>query len=87
VAVLTNVQVVRIWDEGLSDRTVLYALRNVTAGDTIDVSADLNVVKRSVVLGTTVSVAISASQTGTMVTIPAGMTADAGWLLAWGSKA
>ncbi len=85
MAALTNVNVVKIWDEGQSDRTALYALRKVSAGDTIDLAADFATVTRGVVLGTTVSVALATSQAGTVVTIPAGPSSDAGWMLAWGS--
>lgn len=87
MAALTTAQVVRIWDDGTADRVVVYALRNVTSGDTFDAAADLSVVERAVVLGTTVSVAIATSQTGTVITMPTGLTADAAWMLAWGSRA
>lgn len=87
MAALTTNQVVKQFSDGASSRTVLYALRNVTAGDTADLAADFSVVKRAVVLGTTVNGALAASVATTIATMPAGLANDAAWLLAWGASA
>lgn len=84
MAVLTSNQVVKVWDNGPSDRVVLYALRNVTTGDTADLVDQFTLLKRAVLLGTTVAGATSAAVAGTVVTIPSGVAGDAGYLLAWG---
>jgi hypothetical protein len=84
MAVLTAAQCVRVWADGWSDRTCLYALRNVTTGDTADLTGDYLKVIRAVMLGTTVSGAAAASVSGTVVTMPTGLAGDAGFLLVWG---
>lgn len=87
MAVLSPPQCYKLWSDGFSDRAVLYALRNVTTGDTADLSSDFSVVKRAIMLGTTVSGAATAAVSGINVTMPAGLSADAAYLLAWGSSA
>jgi hypothetical protein len=88
MAVLTGNQVVQVYSDGQSDHTALYALRNVTTADTADLSGEFSVVKRAVLLGTTVAGAVAASvSAGTVVTIPSGVASDGAWLLAWGVKA
>ncbi len=84
MAVLTSSNVVRQWSEGESDRTALYALRKVTSADTIDLVADFMVVKQAAALGTTVAGTAACTVSGSVVTMPAGLANDAGWLLAWG---
>jgi hypothetical protein len=76
------------WHDGLAERTALYALRNITTGDTVDLAQDFTVVKRAVLLGTTVAGAVAAvASANTIITIPAGVAADAGYLLAFGVAA
>jgi hypothetical protein len=76
------------WQDGLAERTALYALRNITTGDTVDLAQDFTVVKRAVLLGTTVAGAVAAvASANTIITIPAGVSADAGYLLAFGVAA
>lgn len=76
--------------QGLADCVVLLALRNVTTGDTLDVGPNaanqLQTVKRAVVMGVSVFVEIAASVSGTVVTMPSGLSADDGYLLLWGSS-
>jgi hypothetical protein len=84
MAVLSTNQVVKMWSEGSADRVVLYAVRNVTTGDTMDVAGEFTLLKRAVILGTTVSGAASASVATTVVTMPSGLAGDAGYVLAWG---
>ena len=76
---------------GYADRVALYALRNVNAGDTLDIGASgagqFQTVNRAVVITVTNSaVQIAASIAGTVVTIPAGASNDMGYLLAWGAS-
>ena len=84
MAVLSSNQVVKLWAEGSADRVVLYAFRNVSSGDTADVAGEFTLLKRAVILGTTVSGDKSAAVAGTVITVPTGLTGDAGYVLAWG---
>ncbi len=77
-------QCVQVWTDGLSDFTALYVLRGITAADTVDLSPDFRSVKRAVLLGVTVAGAVVASNTGNVVTIPAGPANDAAYLLVYG---
>lgn len=84
MAALTNEQYPILYQDGRSARVALYALLNVTTGDTADLSAVFMSVKRAVILGTTLQgQAVVTTITGTTVTIPAGSN-DAGVLLAYG---
>jgi hypothetical protein len=84
MAALTNDMYPLLFQDGRSARVALYALLNVTTGDTVDLSAMFFVVKRAVILGTTLQgTAVVTTITGTIVTIPAGAN-DAGVLLAYG---
>jgi hypothetical protein len=75
-----------MWMDGQSDRVALYAIRDVTANDTIDLAQEFTVVKRAVIMGTTIAAAVSASVTvPTTVTIPAGANRDAAYLLVYGA--
>ena len=87
MAVLDTTHYMHVWSDGLSDRVVLYALRNVNSGDTIDLSVEFSVVKQAIMLGTTVNGSGAASFAGTIVTMPAGLNKDAAYLLAWGASA
>ena len=87
MAQLSGTQVLQVWSEGRSDRAALYALRNVSAGDTTDLAADFSVVKQAIMLGTTVNGTGTAPAAGTVVTMPAGLNKDAAYLLAWGPSA
>jgi hypothetical protein len=74
-----------MWMNGESDRCALYALRDITASDTVDLIQQFTVVKRAVIMGTTVAAAVGASVSGsTVVTVPAGANRDAGYLLVYG---
>lgn len=85
MAALTSTQCVRVWDDGQSERTVLYSMRNVTAGDTADLAVEFSVVKRAVMLGTTlVGQGAISNIAGTTITLPNGPANDAGWLLVYG---
>jgi hypothetical protein len=82
-----NGNVVRVWGDGLAELTALYALRKVTAGDTIDLSPDFNPPLRAVLLGTTlVGTASVTSFSGNVLTMPGGNN-DAAYLLVFGVHA
>lgn len=77
----------RQWQDGVAEKTALYALKNVSTGDTADLSADFSILKRGVLLGVTVAGAVSASVNGTGVSIPNGVANDACFLLVFGCAA
>lgn len=72
---------------GDADRWAVYALLNINAGDTCDLSAEFQVLRRGTLLGVTVAAALSASVSGTVVTIPAGAANDAAILTVYGVSA
>jgi hypothetical protein len=83
-------QVSRVFTNDAPDRAALYRVSKVTAGDTIDlgptgVIADYQLVKQAAMLATTIAGTASCSVSGTVVTMPAGLTNDAGYLLVWGA--
>lgn len=69
---------------GDSDRYAVFALLNITAGDTVDLAEFFTVVKRATLLGVTVAAALAASVSGTVITVPAGANSDAAILTAYG---
>lgn len=85
MAVLTPDQVAVCYSDGACSRTVLYALKNATAGDTFEMNKEFKVVKRAGIVSDTgthiASVAISSNTIGT---VPTGPAADGLWLLAIG---
>jgi hypothetical protein len=86
-ALALNKDVRFVWGDGIAERTNLYSLNGVTTADTIDLSPDFKYVKRAVLLGTTVLGALAAANAGNVITIPAGVAQDAGWLLVFGVMA
>jgi hypothetical protein len=86
VAVLTASNCKLLYAEGQADKVALFGLSKVTAGDTIDVSTVSThlFVSRGVVLGVSSFVEIAATFTGTVVTMPSGLSNDSGYLLIWG---
>lgn len=87
MATLTGSNIVKTFSDGTADRLCLYAMRKVTTGDTYDLAADFSSPKQAIVLGTTTLMAFTAALSGTVATIPAGLSADAGWMMVWGSSA
>lgn len=74
---------------GQADIIALFALRNVSTGDTADLStvgnnASFQIIKRAVILGVSDFVEIAADFTGTVVTMPSGLANSSAYLLAWG---
>lgn len=88
MAVLTPAQVIPQYTTGGADLLGLYALRNVNAGDTIDLatlgSPVWQLCVRAVVLGITDAVGDWAATSGTVVTMPAGLGTASGYLMCWG---
>jgi hypothetical protein len=84
-----GVGAVPVYQAGSADRVVLVALRNVTTGDTLDLGqtglALLSFINRAVLMSVTSFVEIAGTWNGTVVTMPAGLSNDAAYLLAWGS--
>jgi hypothetical protein len=80
---------VRLFTDGLADRLILVGLRDVTTGDTVDLGPSgmdlLGFINRAVLLSVTSFVEIAGTWNGTVVTMPAGLSNDAAYLLAWGS--
>jgi hypothetical protein len=79
--------VVRVWGDGLSEYTALYALRKVSTNDTIDLSSDFDPPLRAVILGTTLAgAAVVTTFNGNVLTLPGGNN-DAAYLLVFGVHA
>ncbi|HSZ38474.1 MAG TPA: hypothetical protein VK817_00805 [Trebonia sp.] len=89
MAAITAAQVHKVFDNNAADRVCLYEISNVTAADTADlgpsgVVPDYQTVKQAAVMATTIAGTASAACSGTTVTMPAGLSHDAGYLLVWG---
>lgn len=76
-----------MWMDGQAERTAVYALRDVNGGDVADLYQEFSVVKRAVVIGTTVAAAASMSVSGTEVTVPVGANRDAAYMMIFGAAA
>jgi hypothetical protein len=87
MALIDPTHVTAVYTDGNCSRTVLYSLRNVTAGDTADLSGQFTVVKRAGIVSDTASTIGACSISGTVITVPAGPSADGIWLLAVGVAA
>lgn len=85
MATLTGDQMAMVFKDGDCGRTALIALKNVTTGDTADLSSWFKVVKRAgIVSDTGTTIANCSISANTVATIPAGPNADGVWLLAVG---
>jgi len=82
---LAGQNVTPVYQSGPADSVGLFALKNVTTGDTIDMSQWFQVIDRCVIMGVTAFVEIAGSFSGTVVTMPTGLSHDAGYMLIWGS--
>jgi hypothetical protein len=75
---------------GAGECLVVLALRNVNAGDTVDIGPSganqLQTIDRCVAIGAKDSVEISCVRTGTVVTIPGGFSNGDGYMTALGSS-
>jgi len=89
MAAITAAQLRAVYTNDAPDRTVLYRISKVTAGDTVDlgpagVAQDFQLVKQATMLATTIAGTAVCTVSGTTVTMPAGLANDAGYLLVWG---
>lgn len=87
MAALTSDRYPRRHISGDTDRWAVYSLLNINAADTVDLVVDFAVVRRATLLGITVSAALAATVSGTVVTIPAGAANDAAVLTVYGVAA
>lgn len=89
MAALTAGNVQTLYNQGGADLIALFALRNISAGDTLDlgvtdVQPQFQVIRRAVVLSVAANLAATANIAGTVVTIPAGLNAAGAYLLVSG---
>ncbi len=78
--------ITRLIDSSGAALVGLFLLRKVTTGDTIDLStiSAFQLVKQGVVMGDSDFVEIAATFTGTVVTMPSGLSNSSGYLLVLG---
>ena len=81
MATLTEDQVTTCYEEGACEKFGLYSVKFVSAGDTYDMSGRFRLVLQSTWMGATVSGTVTGSQSGTIVTAPAGLTNAGAFLL------
>jgi len=87
MALLTGDQVAVVYQDGSCGKTVLLALKGVTAADTVDLVGILKVIKRCGMVSDTGTTIAACTIAGTVVTIPTGPASDGVWLLAVGVSA
>ncbi len=86
---LTAAQITRVYTNDAPDRVCLYKVPKVTALDTVYVGpsgvvTDFQLVKQAAMLATTVAGTAACVVTGTVITMPAGLSSDAGYVIVWG---
>ena len=81
MAALSANQILVAYQDGNCGRTALYALKNVNAGDTFDAGAQLATIRRGGLISETGTTIAAVTFTGTIVTLPAGPSADGVWIL------
>lgn len=77
-------QISAVYQDGSCAKTVLFACKNATAGDTVNVGAFFRVINRAGMISVTGATVAAPTSTGTVLTIPAGPAQDAAWLLVYG---
>jgi len=87
MALASGNQVKRLYYDGEAAMMAVYVVRNVTTADTVNLSNDFLNIKQAAMIGSTVSGSSVASVSGTVITIPAGVSGDAIYLMAWGDSA
>lgn len=88
MATIDATSLVKLYAAGDPLRVVLYAARDITAADTIDVSADFTIARVAAIMGLTTEAAASCAVTSpATVTIPPGADHDIAWIMVWGSSA
>lgn len=73
-----------MWESGLSEKFGLYAVKNCTTGDTFDMTGKFRNILQSVWMGATVSGTVSGQQSGTVITVPAGLSGSGAYVLIQG---
>jgi hypothetical protein len=91
MAIIGASQVVLVWTDNAADRAALYRVSKVTAGDTVDLgpsgaTTEFQLVKQATFLATTIAGTAVCTVSGTVVTMPAGLALDAGYMLVWGDS-
>ncbi len=83
MAVLTSDQVRRVFSDDGPRRWSLFALLNVTTGDTVDMAAFnfYRKVNQAMLMGCTVTGTVAATPSGASITIPAGLAGDSAYML------
>jgi hypothetical protein len=88
MAALTSTNVTAMWANDAADKCALYAIKGMSAADTIDFGASnigaFKAIKFAVIIGTTFAGAATCTVATTVVTVPAGPSLDAGYMLVWG---
>lgn len=85
MAILTLVT--PVYSSGNAEKTALYAVRNVTTGDSVDVGGDFSAPKLAVFICTTAGKKDVCSIVGTTCQISTlNLSGDAGYLLVYGSS-
>lgn len=84
MAVLTGNQVTPVWSDGQCEKTQLFAMKNVTAGDTFDLAPYFSVAKRAAMVGITIVGTATANISSNVITIPVSVSADAIYVLVFG---
>ena len=75
------------WANGVADKTALYAVKNVSTSDTINLSPDFLLLTQAALLGITPNqVLLAPSLAGTTLTMPAGLAGEAGYILVFGES-
>lgn len=88
MAALTFDQIALEYQDGKCEKTCVFSLKNVTAGDTVQLNGYFKVIKRAVALsGTDIHAGVISTITGTVMTIPAGPAQDGIWVLVIGVAA
>lgn len=91
MAAVAGNQIKKLYSEGSAGEIAVYALRNVTTGDTVDFgpsgTGDFLVLKQAVMIGATVAGSATATVSGTSITIPAGVAGDAIYIMVRGAAA
>jgi hypothetical protein len=74
MALLDGSQVTELWRSGIAEQFMLFAVKKVTTGDTMDLGLYFRVVMQVAFIGATVSGIAQGTINGTTVTAPAGLT-------------
>ena len=85
MALLAGNQIAQVWSDGQADRVAVFALRNFTTGDTVDLSGWFTKVLSCVLQATTQNIKGLPTVSGSVVTLtPTSLAGDAGFIMVWG---